>query len=165
MIEREYLKDGVGIMKWVAADIEMYQKAAEYVDTAVIPLMPVSFGENMKQHASMAEFAGLLTGLIEKQFKGRIFLLPGYTYLSGGQVNAEALREWETTVLDNHFKHLFYVTSDSSWKQHENQLSGTLLWLPSLTLEHLPEQQKVSIVDDQVKQLLTLFTQKWEGDE
>ncbi|MEH7884684.1 YpiF family protein [Bacillus sp. JJ1609] len=152
-------------MKWVAADIEMYQKAAEYVDTAIIPLLPVSFDSDMKQSASMAEFVGILTGQLEKQFKGRIFLLPAFVYIKGHSGNLKTLQEWEKTVLDKQFKHLFFVTSDSSWRQHENEMSGTLLWLPSLPLEHIQDQQKVSIVEDQVKQLLTLFTEKWEQEE
>jgi len=152
-------------MKWVAADIEMYQKAAEYVDTAIVPLMPVSFDDEMKQNASMAEFIGILTVQLEKQFKGRIFLLPGFVYIKGNTGTLETLQEWEKTLLDKQFKHVFYVTSDSSWRQYEKALSGTLLWLPSLPLEHMQEQQKVSIVDDQVKQLLTLFTEKWQVEE
>lgn len=152
-------------MKWVAADIEMYQKAAEYVDTAVIPLMPLSFGEEMKQNASMAEFVGILTSQLEKQFKGRIFLLPGFVYIKGNTSNIAALKEWENTLLDKQFKHVFHVTSDSSWRQHEDELRGNLLWLPSLPLEHMQEQQKISIVSDQVNQLLSLFTEKWQIEE
>lgn len=152
-------------MKWVAADIEMYQKAAEYVDTAIVPLMPVSFDDEMKQNASMAEFIGILTVQLEKQFKGRIFLLPGFVYIKGNAGTLETLQEWEKTLLDKQFKHVFYVTSDISWRQYEKALSGTLLWLPSLPLEHMQEQQKVSIIEDQVKQLLTLFTEKWQVEE
>jgi hypothetical protein len=152
-------------MKWVAADIEMYQKAAEYVDTAIVPLMPVSFDDEMKQNASMAEFIGILTVQLEKQFKGRIFLLPGLVYIKGNAGTLETLQEWEKTLLDKQFKHVFYVTSDISWRQYEKALSGTLLWLPSLPLEHMQEQQKVSIIEDQVKQLLTLFTEKWQVEE
>lgn len=152
-------------MRWVAGDIEMYQKAAEYVDTAIIPLLPVTFDEDMKQSASMAEFAGILTAQLEKQFKGRIFLLPAYVYIKGHSGNLKTLQEWEQTLLDKKFKHVFFVTSDSSWRQQENELSGTLIWMPSLPLEHIQDQQKISIVEDQVKQLLTLFTEKWEQEE
>lgn len=151
-------------MRWVAADVEMYQKAAEYVDTAIVPLMPVSFGEDMKQNASMSEFIGILTTQLEKQFKGRIFLLPDFVYIKGHEASINVLKEWENTLLDKQFKHVFYVSSDSSWRQHERDLSGNLLWLPSLSLEHMQEQQKVSIVGDQVKQLLSLFTEKWQEE-
>lgn len=152
-------------MKWVAADIDMYQKAAEYVDTAIIPLLPVTFGEEMKQSASMAEFIGILTTQLEKQFKGRIFLMPGLVYAKGAAGNLEMLLGWEKILLDKQFKHVFFVTSDSSWRQYENQAAGTILWLPSLPLEHMDEQQKVSIINDQVKQLLSLFTEKWQQEE
>jgi hypothetical protein len=152
-------------MKWVAGDIEMYREAAEYIDTAVIPLMPVTFDLDMKQFAQMAEFVALLTTQLEKQFRGRIFLMPGYVYMKQSNGILAALQEWETALLDKHFQHVFYVTSDSSWKQHEKELGGELIWLPSLALEHMPEQQKVAIVDDQVKQLLALFTQKWRENE
>jgi hypothetical protein len=152
-------------MKWVASDIEMYQKAAEYVDTAIIPLLPVSFDEDMKQSASMAEFIGILTAQLEKQFKGRIFLMPGLVYVKGAPGSLEMLQDWENTLLDKQFKHVFFVTSDINWRQYENQVSGTVLWLPSLPLEHMQEQQKVSIVEDQVKQLLSIFTEKWKQAE
>ncbi len=152
------------MMKWVAEDAEMYQKAAEYVDTAIVPLLPVSFGEDMKQNASMAEFIGILTTQLEKQFKGRIFLLPGFVYIKGQEGNVGALQGWENTLLDKQFKHVFYITSDLNWRQYEKELSGNLLWLPSLSLEHMQEQQKVAIVEDQVKQLLSLFTEKWQEE-
>ena len=55
----------------------------EYVDTAVIPLIPVSFGdENETSAASMSEFITLLSTLLERQFTGRILLLPPFTYLT-----------------------------------------------------------------------------------
>lgn len=44
----------------------------------------------------------------------------------------------------------------------ENQLSGSLIWLPALPLEHLNDSQKISMIESQVKQLLKLFTQKWQ---
>ncbi|ESU30368.1 hypothetical protein G3A_22520 [Bacillus sp. 17376] len=149
-------------MRWVAADVDMYQKAAEYVDTAIVPLLPVSFGDDMKQNASMAEFIGILTAQLEKQFKGRIFLFPDFAYIKGHEANVKTLKEWENTLLDKQFKHVFYVTSDSSWRQQEKELTGNLLWLPSLSFEHMQEQQKMAIVEDQVNQLLSLFTEKWQ---
>ncbi|WP_144476819.1 YpiF family protein [Cytobacillus oceanisediminis] len=149
-------------MKWVAADVEMYQKAAEYVDTAIVPLLPVSFGEDMKQNASMAEFTGILTSQLEKQFRGRIFLLPDFVYIKEDEGSLDALKNWENSLLDKQFNHIFYVTSDSRWRQREKDLKGNVLWMPSLSMDQMEDQQKVAIVDDQVKQLLSLFTEKWD---
>lgn len=149
-------------MKWVAADVEMYQKAAEYVDTVIVPLLPVSFGEDMKQNASMAEFTGILTSQLEKQFRGRIFLLPDFVYIKEDEGSLDALKNWENSLLDKQFNHIFYVTSDSRWRHREKDLNGNVLWMPSLSMDQMHDQQKVAIVDDQVKQLLSLFTEKWD---
>jgi hypothetical protein len=47
----------------------------------------------------------------------------------------------------------------------EDRLEGGLIWLPSLPLEHMDENYRNSILDDQVKQLLNLFVQKWQNGE
>ncbi|MFL6555853.1 MAG: DUF2487 family protein, partial [Bacillus sp. (in: firmicutes)] len=59
-------------MKWTPQDIETYLNAKEYVDTAVVPILAVSVGGEMKQSATVAEFITLLTGHLERQFTGRL---------------------------------------------------------------------------------------------
>lgn len=154
-------------MKWVAKDIDMYIGAKEYVDTVVLPLLPVSFNDDIKQTASMTEFVSLLSGQIERQFKGRLLLLPGYTYLKNNPEEKllEYVKEWEAEFSQHEFKHVFYVTSDSDWKAREDHLQGSLIWLPYLPLEHMDENYRNSILEDQVKQMINLFIKKWQGDE
>ncbi|WP_283955948.1 DUF2487 family protein [Heyndrickxia sporothermodurans] len=36
------------------------------------------------------------------------------------------------------------------------------MWLPSVPLEHMDEQYKHSIMEDQVKQLINIIVQKWQ---
>jgi Protein of unknown function (DUF2487) len=150
-------------MKWVSKDIETYLTAKEYVDTAVIPLYSVSLGNEMLQSASSAEFITLLTNYLERQFTGRLLLVPPFTYLKNDNPDdiIQQLKKWEDNIEKNEFKHIFYITSESDWKMYENQLSGSLIWLPTIPLEHLSDSQKVSMIESQVKQLLSLFTQKW----
>lgn len=154
-------------MKWAAQDIDMYIKAKEYVDTAVIPLLPVSFGEEMKEAASMAEFISLLSALLEKQFAGRLLLLPPFTYLKteGSEQCNQELKHWSDEVTNSGFKYIFYLTSDSEWKRYEEELEGSLLWVPALPFDQLDDSQKWSMVDSQVKQLLNFFTRKWHENE
>jgi hypothetical protein len=151
-------------MKWVSKDIETYLAAKEYVDTAVIPLVSVSFGNEMMQSASSAEFITLLTSYLERQFTGRLLLLPPFTYFKSDHPEDIVLqmKKWEENIEKNEFKHIFYITSESDWKLHEKDLTGSLIWLPSLPLEQLNDQQKISLIESQVKQLLSLFTQKWQ---
>jgi hypothetical protein len=154
-------------MKWVSKDIETYLTAKEYVDTAVIPLYGVSFGNEMRQSASGAEFITLLTSYLERQFTGRLLLLPPFTYLKSDHPEdiVQQLKKWEENIEKNETKHIFYITSESDWKIYEKELKGSLIWLPSLPLEHLNDQQKISMIESQVKQLLSLFTQKWNENE
>lgn len=150
-------------LKWVAKDVETYLSAKEYVDTAVIPLYSVSFGNEMVQSASSTEFITLLTNYLERQFTGRLLLIPPFTYLKSDNPDdiLQDLKKWEDHIEKNEFKHIFYITSEIDWKNYEKELSGSLIWLPSLPLEHLTDQQKISMIESQVKQLLSLFTQKW----
>lgn len=154
-------------MKWTPQDIETYLNAKEYVDTAVVPLLSVSMGGEMKQSASAAEFITLLTGYLERQFTGRLLLLPPYTYLKSknGESTLSDLKDWEADLVKGEVKHIFYITSDIDWRTWEEELTGTVIWLPSIPLEHMSESQKLSVIDSQVKQLLDLFTQKWHKNK
>jgi hypothetical protein len=154
-------------MKWTPQDIETYLNAKEYVDTAVVPLLSVSMGGEMKQSAAAAEFITLLTGHLERQFTGRLLLLPPFTYLKPnyGENTIRDLREWEANLAKEEFKHIFYITSELDWRTQEGGLTGTVIWLPSIPLEHMNDSQKMAVVDSQVKQLLELFTQKWHENQ
>lgn len=150
-------------MKWVPENIEMYLAEKEYVDTAVIPLIPLSFGEDMKLSSSMAEFITLASGLLERQFTGRILLLPPFTYLTGNvsENRISELLKWTTGLKDNHFSHIYFLTSDSEWKDCEDKLEGTVVWIPAVSLGGFDDLQKKAIIDNQVKQLLSFITRKW----
>ena len=154
-------------MKWISQDIDMYISSKEYVDTAIMLLLPVSFEHDMKQTASMTEFISLLSFQIERNFRGRVLMLPSHSYLKS--LSADKLvtdvKEWEENLFAVGFKTIFYLTSDSFWKSVENQLEGSLIWLPSLPLEQLDESTRNSILDDQVKQLVNIFLQKWQKED
>jgi hypothetical protein len=154
-------------MKWTPQDIETYLNAKEYVDTAVVPLLAVSVGGEMKQSAAGTEFITLLSGHLERQFTGRLLLLPPFTYLKSnyGENTIKDLREWEANLAKEEFKHIFYLTSELDWRTQEGGLTGTVIWLPSIPLEHMNDSQKMAVVDSQVKQLLELFTQKWHENQ
>ena len=154
-------------MKWVPQEVETYLKAKEYVDTAVIPLYSVAFGDEMKQSAGMGEYITLLTGHLERQFTGRILLFPPFTYLKNNQTDKviNDLKNWEANIEASEFKHTFYITTESEWKMHEQNFTGSIIWLPALPLEFMEDAQKMSLIDNQVKQLLNIFTQKWHKNE
>lgn len=154
-------------MKWVSKDMDMYLGAKEYVDTVVLPLLPISFGDDLKQTASMTEFISLLTIPLERQFKGRLMMLPGYTYLKSDSDDSrlQVIKHWETEFKKSGFKHMIYITSDSGWRTIEDKCEGTVIWLPSLPLENMDEKYRNSILEDQIGQLIHLFVKKWQNND
>lgn len=158
---------GVKRMKWTSEDIDMYIKAKEYVDTIVLPLYPIALDDQIKKTAEMTEFISLLTVQLERQFTGRLIMLPGFNYLK--TTNREEvlndLLTWEKEFLDKGFKHIVYLTSDSDWKLEEAKMTGSLIWLPTIPLQQMDQQYRNTILKDQLKQLVTLFIQKWEKQE
>lgn len=153
-------------MKWSAEDIKAYSEAKEYVDTAIIPLVAVDFGDGMAQSASAAEYIGLLAAQLERQFTGRLLLLPSFTYLKEEreEVSADRLKSWEDQLAVEGIKHIFLLSSDQSWREVEGKLNGSLIWLPALPLGSMEEKQIIDLINDQVKQLMQLFTAKWRAE-
>jgi hypothetical protein len=75
------------------------------------------------------------------------------------------LKDWEANLAKGEFQHIFYITSEIDWRTRDEELTGTVIWLPSIPLEHMDDTQKLAVIDSQVKQLLDVFTQKWRENE
>ncbi|MFD2679498.1 YpiF family protein [Bacillus seohaeanensis] len=151
-------------MNWIGKDIDVLLREKEFIDTAVIPLIPVDFLDEIKTSAAQNEFISLLQLHLERQFKGRMIITPPFTYLlSQTKEDLKAnLSMWTEAVTQSGIKHAFLLTSDSGWKKVEEDLGDNLIWVPSIPLEHMEEQYKHSIMEDQVKQLLNVIVQKWQ---
>jgi hypothetical protein len=152
-------------MKWMTTDIDLFIQSKEYVDTAIIPLVPISISQQMKNTVLSGEFTSILSNEIERQFKGRIFLIPPFTYLKDHELNKEFARllDWREMLLENGFKHVIYMTSDADWKQYETELETSLIWLPAVPLEHVEGKFKQQIMTDQVQQIVPLILTAWRN--
>lgn len=140
-------------------DIEQFLAQKEFIDTVVVPLVSLDFTEDkIKQSGSSVDFLMSLTSFIEQQFKGRLMVLPPYTYLS------DAKNEDYPNVLTEQlhkigFKHVFHITSDSFWTSFKDELN--IIWLPSIPLESMDKNVKNSILEDQLRQIIPIFSAKW----
>lgn len=152
-------------MKWTAKDLDMYMQSKEYVDTVLIPLVPLSFKGQMKQTGSMNEFLTILSLEIEKQMKGRILLLPTFHYLSDEKDKVERLKRWANEVKENNFEHVFFLTSDFEWKKEERELENNLVWIPAIPLEGLEIEQAREMINQQVLQILDIFSYNWKNEK
>lgn len=149
-------------MKWNVKDAETFIEAKEYVDTALVPLIPITFHEQMKQLTSASDFIGILSMEIEKKFKGRILLTPTFYYVNGNEQKVDELQNWVMELRHEKFKHIYFLTSDINWKKDEKELHGSLLWIPSISLEILDIEQARVLINQQIQQIIDIFTSDWE---
>ena len=148
-------------LKWVSNDVDSYSQSKEYIDTAIVPLMAVSVSSEMKNIVSKGEFISLVSTDLERQLKGRVFLFPSYSYLKKSENVIENLIEWKTE-LQQEFKHVFFLTCDDDLKKSKNeQVEGELIWLPTIPLEHMDDNLKRKLLQDQVEQILNILLQSW----
>ncbi|GAE29032.1 YpiF family protein [Halalkalibacter hemicellulosilyticus] len=152
-------------MKWNANDMDTYLQAREYIDTAIISLIPISWGTEVKGTVSMGEFITIISHELEKQFHGRVVLFPAFTYFAteSNEQCLHRLQLWEDNLLKEGFKHVVYLTSDGKWRQVEGELQGLHIWLPSIPLEHLDSENRNHVIHDQMKQLIPIVTNRWQS--
>jgi hypothetical protein len=151
-------------MKWNVEDIDVYLKSKEYVDTVVVPLVPISWTKELKSTVSMGEFIQTIGISLERQFKGRMVLFPPFTYLKSESKESryERLKQWEAEIVQEETKVVFYITADVDWKQLEKDLDEKLIWLPALPLEHMDAEGKDQILKEQVNQVMPIFMSAWK---
>ena len=94
-------------MKWALGDVDVYNQSREYVDTAIVPLIPVSLEADLKGTVSKGEFITYVSVELERQLKGRVFLFPSLSYLKKSKNVIESVIEWKTE-LQQEFKHVIF---------------------------------------------------------
>lgn len=154
----------VADMRFTKADTTQYLPEKEYVDTVVIPLIafnPASEDQMVKQ-AFLKELNQVFTSLIEKEYRGRIFLSPEYHYINGyNKDEVERINHWVTQYEKQPFKNIFLFTFDAQWKKHEKDLTGHLLWVPGLQSGNIQSTETQSFVREQAYQISELIQSYW----
>jgi hypothetical protein len=150
-------------MKWTGNDIDAYLQAKDYVDTAIIPLVPIDWETELKSSVVMGEYITLLSEGLEREYRGRVILFPPYTYLKmePTELKLKRLKDWETMLQSNGFKHVIHLTSDVEWRSHENEINS-LIWMPAIPVSDMSADHKFSIVSDQIKQMMKIILEEWK---
>ena len=83
-------------MKYQTADMEMFERSREYIDTVIIPLNAITFEKGVSQAVASYEYLSLLTYELERELKGRIFLAHPVPYSkeSGQESKKALLNHW-----------------------------------------------------------------------
>ncbi|WP_077621743.1 DUF2487 family protein [Sediminibacillus massiliensis] len=152
-------------MRWTKSDLDLYFSAEEYVDTLLLPLLPISLEDNssMEKSSIQSESMSIFVNQMEKLYKGRIFLFPTYNYLSSADLEKETARlnEWVSKAMDKPFQHVFFFTFDHHWKKHERNLEGNLLWLPAIQSGDMHAAETQNIIKEQIAQITELIKSYW----
>ncbi|ABO67479.1 Conserved hypothetical protein [Geobacillus thermodenitrificans NG80-2] len=106
-------------MKWTSGDVATYEKERDYIDTALVPLLPVAVGQGARRLASGGELVGLVATEVERQLRGRVFLLPPFVYFVDEQRDEllERLAICTNRLRQEGMEHVFYVTCDRTWQE------------------------------------------------
>ncbi|OCS82298.1 DUF2487 family protein [Caryophanon tenue] len=146
-------------MKYTVQDMTIFQQQKQFIDTAIVPLVQLDFSEQALLQSSMAaSYLLSLTNYIEQQFKGRMVLLPPVCYTM--MLRSPTLLQNIHEELENGgFRHIFYITTDVSWRTIDAEKA--IIWLPPIPLESMDQNVRKSILEDQLKQILPTFLADW----
>ncbi|ASB61352.1 hypothetical protein SC22_10560 [Bacillus sp. A053] len=145
-------------MRWRITDAKDYLQAKDYIDTAVIPLINIKVDNHFKMVAEKGEFTQLLSEELERQLKGRVYLLPPYTYVDRNDITVQGLKDLREELLAE-FPHVVLLTSDENWRTEDTL--GKMIVTPSVPLEHLNDSLKRKILDERTAEILNVLLQLW----
>ncbi|RSK27418.1 DUF2487 family protein [Bacillus sp. HMF5848] len=150
-------------MRWLSHDINMFVQAKEYVDTAILPLVPLDFSGSIKNIVQTGESTMTVATALEREYQGRVFLIPTFHYWVEQDMNLtiKDLQSWIEKLKKAGFEKVFLLSCDNEWRLVEKELELPLLWLPSFSLDHIDDKHKKSYIDNQLAQLSPYLMRAW----
>lgn len=146
-------------MYFQVKDVQQYQAQKEFIDTAIVPLVSLQFEDDkMARSSSEVEFLMSLTNFIEQQFKGRLMLLPPFSYTEETK-SALLVPTIKKNIQEGGFKHVIFITCDHHWTSLGEEID--VIWLPSIPIESMDKEVKLKILEEQLKQVIPILTDKW----
>lgn len=146
-------------MYFQVKDVQQYQQNKEFIDTAIVPLVSLDFAEDkIVKSSSEAEFLMALTSFIEQQFKGRLMLIPPYSYTEDMK-DEKLVQTLKKNIQEGGFKHVIFITCDHFWTKLQEVID--VIWLPAIPIESMDKDVKKRILEEQLKQVLPVLSSKW----
>lgn len=151
-------------MKYQTADMEMFERSREYIDTVIIPLNAITFEKGVSQAVASYEYLSLLTYELERELKGRIFLAHPVPYSkeSGQESKKALLNHWRTFYSEAGFTYIRFLTTDNKWITVSDQ--DQILWFPSIQTDKMPREAIKQVLDDHTDQIKELLQDAWKTD-
>ncbi|SEP67789.1 DUF2487 family protein [Piscibacillus halophilus] len=154
-------------MKYISSDIKQYTQAKEYIDTAILPLIPYTFksDQDLLQLSVQKDLIQLYVSQIENELKGRVFVLPEYNYLKSDKIQEDEKGRLQNLLVHlehQPFKYIFLITSDNKWRKITKDMEAELIWIPAMSDTDLNQQETQQLVQSQVKEIQSLIKDSWE---
>jgi hypothetical protein len=147
-------------MKWDLVSVEKYISAKEYIDTAIVPLITIELGPNMKEYVLEAEVLTGVVEYIEEQLMGRVLLFPPFSYIKQEEVQVlSAINHFTEYLESNDFENVVWVTYDTSMKTVFEELKGKVVYIdekPSMDGQNKVQYRKIG------ERMLPSFIKFWE---
>ncbi|MBU6079508.1 MULTISPECIES: DUF2487 family protein [Allobacillus] len=152
-------------MKYIEEDIKMYIAEKEYIDTAIIPLVPYAIDDDQEMILTsfQQELMTLYSHQLEQRLKGRLFLFPVYTYLNNSLIENEIdrINQLIDEVKKQPFNEVFLLTFDKQWRKHGTSLKGELVWLPAIKNGNLQSNEVREVIQSQIIDIEELIKESW----
>lgn len=146
-------------MIFKVSEVEQFQMQKQFIDTVIVPLLQLDFSdEGMKLSSSTSEYLMTLTNFVEQQFKGRLMLLPPFSYTTQSK-NDNLLSHLKEELQNAGFKSVIFMTCDHGWNEQKDL--HNILWLPAIPLESMDKTVKQRILEEQIKQIIPVLTKVW----
>ena len=151
-------------MNWQAIDVKRYLQNKEYIDTVILPLVPLSWESDMLAAVREGEFALAIASAAERELHGRVLLCPPFAYLKSEAMTdrMKRLKMWENECRAKGTKFVFFVTSDVDWKREEEECPG-LIWFAPVPLEHLEARHQKDVIEENVEIVLKRIRTEWHS--
>ncbi|WP_414049689.1 DUF2487 family protein [Macrococcus animalis] len=133
-------------------DLKTLQDQLEYIDTAIVPVIPVDYSKHLMDIADNYEMIQYVTMGVEQQFKGRLLVLPPLQVIDDTMI----IDTVESQLMTFGFKNLVFVTPQKFNLEKDNVHKINIL-----PLETLDNEMKQAFVQDNIKALMKAIVLLW----
>ncbi|MDQ0205933.1 DUF2487 family protein [Alkalicoccobacillus murimartini] len=150
-------------MKWNTRDITKYQKEKKYVDTVLIPLLPMTLQSGLSRAVTASEYTQAISDELERVYQGRLIISLPFTYQSSKPIeqNKILLNEWVEEWRKDGIKHVILLTSDSVWREWDSESTAVMIWLPAVQLHTMNQSDRKQMCSEIVQDLSPIFAKEW----
>ncbi|WP_414046380.1 DUF2487 family protein [Macrococcus equi] len=135
-------------------DLKLLQEQLEYIDTVIVPIVPVDYSKHLLDIADHYEMIQYVVMNVEQQFKGRLLVIPPVQILE----QQDGIDLLEQQLLNYGFKNILFVTPQKFILEKENVHKINIL-----PLETLDDQMKQEFVQDNTKALMRAIIHLWNN--